>query len=174
MKTKLLSLSLTAILTTPLSIAEFPAISALAILQSQTKFIQNQEVTSSQVSTNPITLPKTVKFNTAPRNSLPTTNFPTQPFLISGGGNVIYPEAINCNKPSDTMMLQTPEGIISVSDYCQTQFNNLQQLAANVQAPSPWQELYWSNGNVCRERGADRVCLTPQEATNIRWLKPSK
>lgn len=157
------------------SIAGFSANPGLAFVQLPVPFLQNQQATIPQSSSTTITLPTPVKSNTAQRKSLPMTSFLKLPSLISsGGGNVLAPGAVNCNTPSEAMV-QTPEGLTSVSDYCQAQFNNRQQPAANTQTvKQPWQEPYWSNGYVCRERSADTVCLTPQEATNLRWLTPSR
>lgn len=157
------------------SIAGFLTSPALAFVQLPVPSPQKQQVNIPQSSANSITLSKLVKFDAAQRNSLSTTSFLKKPFLISsGGGSVLAPAAVNCNIPSEAMV-QTPEGLRSVSDYCQAQFNNRQQAAANTQTvKQPWQAPYWRNGIVCRERSADTVCLTPQEATNLRWLTPSR
>lgn len=36
-----------------------------------------------------------------------------------------------------------------------------------------WGQPYWLNGNICRESGANTICLTPQVAMKIRWSMPS-
>lgn len=48
-----------------------------------------------------------------------------------------------------------------------------QESALNRQT-TPWGTPYQLDNSVCRERGTDRVCLTPQGATNLRWDIPSK
>ena len=37
-----------------------------------------------------------------------------------------------------------------------------------------WNNPYWLNGNICREKGANLICLTPQQAKNSRWSIPEK
>jgi len=36
-----------------------------------------------------------------------------------------------------------------------------------------WSQPYWLNGNICREKEASLVCLTPEQAQENRWLIPS-
>ena len=36
-----------------------------------------------------------------------------------------------------------------------------------------WGNPYWFNGNICREKGANIICLTSQQAKNNRWSIPS-
>jgi len=35
-----------------------------------------------------------------------------------------------------------------------------------------WSQPYWLNGNICREKEASVVCLTPEQAQENRWLIP--
>lgn len=35
-----------------------------------------------------------------------------------------------------------------------------------------WSQPYWLNGNICRERDANTICLTPQGAMELRWNMP--
>lgn len=37
-----------------------------------------------------------------------------------------------------------------------------------------WGASYWSNGNICREKNANLICLTPQQAQENHWSFPSK
>ncbi len=39
---------------------------------------------------------------------------------------------------------------------------------------TPWGTPYQLDENICRDRGTDTVCVTPGEATNLRWDIPSK
>lgn len=105
--------------------------------------------------------------------NLPAVVFLSQR-LLDSSGNEINPTGLDCNNIPFDARIETPEGIQPISIYCQAEFNNRRQSAANNQTKPSWQKLYWQNGNVCRERGADTVCLTPQEATNLRWLTPSQ
>ncbi len=153
------------------SIAVFFVVPALALVQLPASSIQNQQVTVAHSSAIAITLPKLVKFDTG--QSLPTLPFLTQPFLVSAG-MVIDAAVVDCNNIAPGVNVQTTEGIRPLSVYCQAKSINLQQPAPNIQTTPrlPWGTAYWLNGNVCRERGADTVCLTPQEANNLRWLTP--
>jgi hypothetical protein len=36
-----------------------------------------------------------------------------------------------------------------------------------------WGNPYWLNGNICREKGANIICLTFQQAKNNHWSIPS-
>ncbi|MEQ9621780.1 hypothetical protein [Coleofasciculus chthonoplastes] len=36
-----------------------------------------------------------------------------------------------------------------------------------------WSKPYLLNGNICREKEASLVCLTPEQAQENRWLIPS-
>jgi len=157
------------------SIFGFPAIPALAYVQPQVPSIQNQQVTIPQSWAITVTFPIPVTFDSSQTKSLPTTAFVSQTLLASSG-NLITQEEVNCNSTSSDTMVKTSAGFVPVSVYCQDQSDNYQQPVANTQTtpPPPWREPYWSNGNVCRERSADTVCLTPQEATNLRWLPPSR
>lgn len=51
--------------------------------------------------------------------------------------------------------------------------NNQQSLNIQKQPRPAWGLPYWLNGNLCREQGVDTVCLTPQEANNLRWPIPA-
>lgn len=156
------------------SIAGFFTIPALALVQLPVPSPQKQQVNIPQSSAHSITLSKLVKLDIGHRNSLFTTSFLTQSFLISSGAGVVAPTEVNYNDASSNAGMQTPEGLRPTSSYYEPSSGNLQQPAANTQTTPSWQKPYWSNGNVCRERGADTVCLTPQEATNLRWLTPSR
>ena len=156
------------------SVSVFPAISALAYVQPPTKTIHTRQITILQ---SPVIVPTpltTITFNTSLRN-LPTTDFLTQPFLISSGGNVVAPTDANCNNAASDVLVETPEGIRTLSTYCQARSNDNQQSVLRSENPvrSAWESPYWLNGNVCRERGTDMVCLTPQGAAGLRWLIPS-
>lgn len=37
-----------------------------------------------------------------------------------------------------------------------------------------WKNPFWLNGNICREKGVNLICLTPQQAKNSRWSIPEK
>lgn len=37
-----------------------------------------------------------------------------------------------------------------------------------------WGASYWSNGNICREKNANLICLIPQQAQENHWSFPSK
>lgn len=157
------------------SISVFPAIPVLAHFQRPVHPIQNQQVTIPQSSAIIITFPTRVTFDTGKKNSLPTTAFLAQPLLVSSSSNVDASE-VDCNKVISDATVETTEGLRTVSFYCHAQSDNSQQTAPNIQTIPrfSWQAPYWLNGNVCRERVTETVCLTPQEATNLRWPTPSR
>lgn len=156
------------------SFASFSAIITLAKDPVETFYKENNKslISSSLVRNN--------SFSTAIRstNSKQRKNPPTPLFLaqrlLDGSGNELNPQGLDCNNIPFDAQLETPQGIEPMSIYCQTEFNHRQQLAANNQTKTSWQRPYWSNGNVCRDRGVETVCLTPQEAINLRWLTPSQ
>jgi hypothetical protein len=36
-----------------------------------------------------------------------------------------------------------------------------------------WSQPYLLNGNICREKAGNVICLTPQQASNYRWSRTS-
>jgi len=91
---------------------------------------------------------------------------------------ILLPQEVNCNQGYLNYRVQTPQGLVNASNYCQTKANNRQQLATNnevMKQEIAWGKPYQLDGNICRERIADQVCLTPQEAANLRWdIIPSR
>lgn len=79
---------------------------------------------------------------------------------------------------SPTLAAGMPD-LTSLSDYPITPKSftmpNDSQLLPNMQkqSPQPWGLPYWLNGNICKDREVDTVCLTLQEANNLRWLIPA-
>lgn len=157
------------------SISGLPRFSALAQIQSSASSIQYQKVTIPHSSAINVSLPKVITFDTGHKKNSPTVALIVQR-LLDSSGHVINPVGVDCNNIPLDAVLETPVGFRPVSIYCQAQFNERQQSAVRLPTVTqlPWQKPYWQNGHVCRERGTDTVCLTPQEATNLRWLTPSR
>ncbi|AFZ56859.1 hypothetical protein H6G54_02850 [Anabaena cylindrica FACHB-243] len=92
---------------------------------------------------------------------------------------VIQPNQLDCENVESSAMVMTTEGVKTVSMFCDfqekreqkfTDVKSQQQQTQSIPRPSLGKP-YELNGNVCRNQGADMICLTPQGASNLRWNK---
>jgi hypothetical protein len=84
----------------------------------------------------------------------------------------LQPQQFDCRTVAFDDIVQTPQGHVFAGTYCQTQVSNRKEELASDKQTIPWGIPYWLNDNICRNRVADTVCLTPSEATKLRWNIP--
>ncbi len=86
--------------------------------------------------------------------------------------------ALDCNKVTPDDVVITSQGAESVGKYCDFQ-EKLPQVFTNdrVESQPPtsprskFGKPYSSKGSVCRDRGIDTICLSPNNASKLNELK---